>query len=289
MKHALSFDIEDWFHIAGLPQLERRGNWEQYPSIVEDKTNLILDILDRYGVKATFFVLGWVAQKYPSLVRDIAARGHEIGTHGYWHYRVNTLSPDQFHDYLKQSVEVLEDLIGSKIKGYRAPSFSITQGNEWAFEVMSEMGIEYDASLFPAQRGHGGYDIEQGPQILSKEYFDTRFAELPMSMISFGSMNIPFSGGGYLRFWPKSVIKYGFNQLEKREIPGVVYLHPRDFAPDCPRVRMPLNRRFKCYIGLSTTKGKLNMLLQNFTFGTCQEVLNDWNVLNRVNGDRPSK
>lgn len=277
MKHALSFDIEDWFHISGIPKVERRWHWDDLSgSIVEDKTHLILNILDRHGVKATFFVLGWIAEKYPELVRNISAQGHEIGTHGYWHYRVNTLSKRMFRRYLKQSIKILEDTTGSRVKGYRAPSFSITPGCEWAFGIMKELGLAYDASLFPAQRGHGGYDIEQGPQMLTEKKINHRFAELPMSMMSFGPVNVPFSGGGYLRFWPKKVLKFGFNQLEKMKLPGVVYLHPRDFAPDCCRVSMPIHRRFKCYTGLNTTEGKLKMLLDNFEFDTCEAVLKEF-------------
>lgn len=276
MKHALSFDIEDWFHISGIPMVERRGNWEDYPSIVENKTNLILDILDRHDTKATFFILGWIAEQYPELVLKIANKGHEIGTHGYWHYRVNTLSRLMFKNYLEQSVELLEDITGQKVKGYRAPSFSISPGTEWAFDVMDEVGLEYDASLFPAQRGHGGYNIKQGPQYLKGSITDAKILQLPMSVINLGFIKIPFSGGGYLRFWNESIIKYGFRKLEEKGIPGVVYLHPRDFAPDSPQVDMPFYRRFKCYTGLGTTESKLEMLLKNFEFGPCEEILSGW-------------
>ncbi len=274
--HALSFDIEDWFHIAGIPEVERRGNWHEYPTIVEDKTDLILDILDEYDVKATFFVLGWIAEKYPDLIKKIVDRGHEIGSHGYWHYRVNTISRQMFKTYLERSITVLEELSGQKVKGYRAPSFSIMPGYEWAFEVMKEVGLRYDASLFPTQRGHGGYAIDQRPQLLPSSISKTNFIELPMSVMNFGKIKIPFSGGGYLRFWHEKVLQHGFNKLEKEGMPGVVYLHPRDFAPDCPRVKMSQFRRFKCYFNLHTTHRKLEMLLENYKFGTCEEVLKQW-------------
>lgn len=277
MQHALSFDIEDWFHISGIPRVERRGNWDSFSSsIVEDKTNLILDILSKYDVKATFFVLGWVAQKYPSLVKKIAEEEHEIGTHGYWHYRVNTLSKERFRDYLQQSVDILEQVTGKKVKGYRAPSFSIMLGTEWAFEVMDEVGLQYDASLFPAQRGHGGYDIDQRPQILASSITKTNFVQLPMSILDFGKVKVPFSGGGYLRFWHEKVLRYGFSRLEDDGIPGVIYLHPRDFAPNCPRVKMSAIRKFKCYVNLHTTQRKLEMLLENYEFSTCENVLKEW-------------
>jgi polysaccharide deacetylase family protein (PEP-CTERM system associated) len=275
--HALSFDVEDWFHISGIPHVERRGNWDSFSSsIVEDKTNLILEILNRYDVKATFFVLGWIAKKYPVLVQRIAEEGHEIGTHGYWHYRVNTLSKERFKDYLQQSVDILEKVTEKKVKGYRAPSFSITPGTEWAFEVMEEVGLQYDASLFPAQRGHGGYAIDQKPQILDTSITPTNFLQLPMSVMDFGKIKIPFSGGGYLRFWHEKVLRFGFNRLEKEGIPGVIYLHPRDFAPNCRRVKMSPIRKFKCYVNLHTTQRKLEMLLENYEFDTCEHVLKEW-------------
>lgn len=276
MIHALSFDIEDWFHISGVPHVERRGDWREYSTIVEDKTHLILDILEENDVKATFFVLGWIAEEYPDLIRKIVGKEHEIGTHGYWHYRVNTISREMFKVYLERSVTVLEELTGQKVKGYRAPSFSITPGTEWAFDIMEEVGLQYDASLFPAQRGHGGYAIDQRPQLLPSSISETNFIQLPMSVMDFGKVKVPFSGGGYLRFWHEKVLRYGFDKLEKEGIPGVVYLHPRDFAPDCPRVKMSPLRKFKCYVNLHTTQRKLEMLLENYEFGTCEEVLKQW-------------
>lgn len=275
MKHALSFDIEDWFHIVEIPELEDRSKWDTFPSIVEEKTDLILEILNEYDVKATFFVLGWIAKKYPSIAKKIAENGHELGTHSFWHRKVYEMSQDEFYEDLKQSIDIIRDQSGAEVKGYRAPSFSITPGTEWALKVMSELGLEYDASLFPASRSHGGYKLKQGPQMLDKNLFGNTFPELPMSMMTFGSMNIPFSGGGYLRFWPEWWLKYGFRQLEKKGLPGVIYLHPRDFAPECPRVEMPLHRRFKCYTGLETTERKLIMLLNNFQFDTCENVLKE--------------
>lgn len=274
LKHALSFDIEDWFHIPGIPHVERRGNWQKYSrdSLVEEKTLLILDILERYNTKATFFVLGWIADMYPDLVKEIARRDHEIASHGYWHYRVYTLSRSIFKNYLEQSIEVLESVTGKRVKGFRAPSFSIIPGTEWAFEVMQEVGLEYDASLFPAQRGYGGYVVDQKPQLLPSEISETNFIELPMSVLKIGTYSVPFSGGGYLRFWPGSILKYGFNKMEENGHPAVVYLHPRDFAKDCPRVKMSPLKRFKCYYNLDSTEGKLQMLLENYEFGTCEEV-----------------
>lgn len=273
MKHALSFDIEDWFHIVDIPELEDRSQWDSYSekSLVEKRTYQILDTLSEYNVKATFFILGWIADKYPQLVSDIAEQGHEIGTHSYWHRRVYSLTKKEFYQDLSRSIESISKASGKKVTGFRAPSFSITPGTEWAFDVIKGLGLQYDASLFPAHRGHGGYKIKQGPQQLNIS--SSSLPELPMSMITVGSRNIPFSGGGYLRFWPQWILNYGFRQLEKKGLPGVIYLHPRDFAPDCPKASMPLHRRFKSYYNLKSTNKKLRTLLETYQFTTCINVL----------------
>ncbi|MFP8487478.1 polysaccharide deacetylase family protein [Gracilimonas sp. Q87] len=271
MKHALSFDIEDWFHIVDIPVLEDISTWDMRPTIVEEKTDMILAMLDEFETKATFFVLGWVANKYPNIAKKVVAAGHELGTHSYWHRKVYELSPDEFHKDLKQSMDVLQDQTGVKVKGFRAPSFSITPGAEWAFDVIKDLGLEYDASLFPARRGHGGYPCQQPAHEIKTT--NGYLPELPMSISSFGPAKIPFSGGGYMRALPLWAIKRGFRSFEKKGIPVVVYLHPRDFASDQPVVKMPLHRKFKSYTGLSTTEGKLRALLQAFDFTTCEEII----------------
>lgn len=273
MKHALSFDIEDWFHIVDIPQLEDITTWDTRPTIVEEKTDLILSILDEFETKATFFVLGWVAKKYPAISKKIVSAGHELGTHSYWHRRVYELSPEEFHKDLKQSVDVLEDQTGVKVKGFRAPSFSIIPGSEWAFDIIKEIGLEYDASLFPAKRGHGGYPCQQDSHFIKTKY--GKLPELPMSIIKLRSVKLPFSGGGYLRALPLWAIKKGVRKFEQENIPVVVYLHPRDFAPNQPIVNMPIHRKFKSYTGLSSTEDKLRTLLKEFEFVTCHEILSN--------------
>ena len=280
MKHALSFDIEDWFHIVDIPELEDTSTWDTRPSIVEEKTNLILSIVEQFEVKATFFVLGWIAKKYPKISKKIVEAGHELGTHSYWHRRVYELTPDVFYKDLKLSIDVLEDQTGVKVSGFRAPSFSIIPGTEWAFDVINEVGLTYDASLFPASRGHGGFPCQLEPHIINET--DFRIPELPMSIYKAGQFSIPFSGGGYLRDLPYFLIEYGFQSFEIKGIPVVVYLHPRDFATDQPIVSMPIHRRFKSYIGLSTTEKKLRNLLENYNFTTCKEVLKDYKLIKNI-------
>ena len=277
MKHALSFDIEDWFHIVDIPELEDTSLWDTRISIVEDKTNLILSIVEEYDVKATFFVLGWIAKKYPQIPKRIVEAGHELGTHSFWHRRVYELTPDIFYEDLKLSIDILQDLTGAKVKGFRAPSFSIIPGSEWAFDVIKGVGLTYDASLFPASRGHGGFPCPVEPHTFNKT--DSNIPELPMSIFQAGQISIPFSGGGYLRALPYFLINHGFRSFERKGVPVVVYLHPRDFATEQPTVPMPLNRRFKSYVGLSTTENKLRSLLRNYDFTTCEEILKDYKLI----------
>jgi polysaccharide deacetylase family protein (PEP-CTERM system associated) len=273
ITNALSFDIEDWFHMVEIEAVADPNTWDSLPTLVERETDWILAALSRHGVRATFFMLGWIAAKYPALVARISAAGHELGTHSFWHRKVYDLTRAAFFDDMKQSIDAIESAGGKKVLGFRAPSFSITPGTEWAFDVLHDLGLRYDASLFPAPRGHGGYPCPMEAHQFNAAPSGTPMPELPMSIMQLGPMRIPFSGGGYMRLLPLAVIRRGFRQLNSRGIPAVVYLHPRDFAPDCPRVAMPLKRKFKCYVGLKSTKGKLEHLLDTFRFDTCARVL----------------
>lgn len=270
--HSLSFDIEDWFHMVEIEAVADPAKWDTWPSIVVKRTRWIIDLVGEYGHRATFFMLGWVAERYPEIAKAAHAAGHEVGTHSYWHRKVYDLSPEEFRADMKRSIDVLSDQIGGPVRGFRAPSFSITPGTEWAFDVMLDLGLTYDASLFPAPRGHGGYPCVQEAHDVTTPSGRV-MPELPMSIQRYGPAPIPFSGGGYMRFLPRFMIERGFRQFERKNVPVVIYLHPRDFEVDCPRVPMPLKRRFKCYTGMKTTEGKLRHLLSTRKFATCAEVL----------------
>lgn len=272
VTHALSFDIEDWFHMVEIEAVADTSRWDGLPSIVVDRTKWIVDLVGEYGCRSTFFVLGWVAERYPEIVKCIVENGHEVGTHSYWHRKVYELSPEEFHEDMKRSIDVIADQSGSPVRGFRAPSFSITPGTEWSFDVLADLGITYDASLFPASRGHGGYACRQEAHDVTTPGGRT-MPELPMSIMKIGRAEVPFSGGGYMRFLPGAVIERGFDVFERRGVPAVVYLHPRDFEPDCPRVPMPPSRRFKCYVGLKSTERKLRRLLDRRSFASCEEVM----------------
>jgi peptidoglycan-N-acetylglucosamine deacetylase len=273
VTHALSFDIEDWFHMVEIPAVADPAKWDELPSLVDRYTRWILERLAAANVKATFFMLGWVAEHHPQLGPLIVAGGHEIACHSYWHRRVDQLSIDEFREDTARTKTLLEQQTGQPVIGYRAPTFSITPGAEWAFDVLLDLGFRYDASLFPAKRAHGGYPCPQEAHDFANTPSGRIIRELPMSSLDVGPMRVPFSGGGYLRLLPRWFIRHGFNRFQRSGIPVVTYLHPRDFAEDCPRVPMPLARKFKSYVGLSTAQGKLKMLLDHYHFATCAEVV----------------
>ena len=276
-RHALSFDIEDWFHIVEVKAVEDPASWDRLSresSLVERDTDRILRLCDEHSTRATFFVLGWIADRHPALVRRIADAGHEVGTHSFWHRKVYELTPEVFRRDIEDSIAAIRAGAGRSIpiEGFRAPSFSITRGSEWAFDVLLDAGLSYDASLFPASRGHGGYSCPPGAHAVTAPSGRT-IAELPMSIARFGPRRLCYSGGGYLRLLPLWMIERGIEQEARAGRGTVVYLHPRDFAPDCPRVPMPLHRRFKCYVGAGTTEGKLRALLTKHRWTTCAEAL----------------
>lgn len=276
VTHALSFDIEDWFHIVEVKAVEDPAQWQglsEQSSLVERYTDLILQICSDAGVKATFFLLGWIAQRHPAMVRRIAEQGHELATHSFWHRKVYELTPQVFREDIEDSIRAIRDAApDAEIRGFRAPSFSITQGAEWAFDVLLDCGIQYDASLFPGTRGHGGYACQPGAHVVTTPR-GRSIPELPMSLSSIGlgplRKRMCYSGGGYLRLLPLPLIEQGIRQELAKHRPTVVYLHPRDFAPDCPKVSMPPHRYFKCYIGTGSTKGKLRSLLRSHAWTTC--------------------
>lgn len=271
--NALSFDIEDWFHLVEIEAVADTNRWSSFPSIVEHRTEEILEICAEHNATATFYFLGWIADRYPGLVRRVVEAGHEIGTHSYWHRKVCDLDEATFREDLSRSIKTIQDAAGADVTSFRAPSFSITPGTEWAFDALMDAGLRYDASLFPVARENGGYPCPEVPHLFSSTPSGRAMPELPMSLMRLGPKRVGFSGGGYLRLFPTWLIHRGFDALNRRGIPGVVYLHPRDFAPDSPVVEMSRSRRFKCYVGLSSTAAKLHSLLSKYRFASCGTVM----------------
>ncbi|MFI4862264.1 MAG: polysaccharide deacetylase family protein [Phycisphaerales bacterium JB063] len=271
--HAMTFDIEDWFHLVGTRILDQSDSWDALASVTVRHTEWILETLATHNTRATFFVLGWIADKYPALVRQIAEQGHELATHSYWHRAVYSMTPEQFRDDLRRSIDAVGAAGGgATLRGFRAPAFSIKPGCEWAFDHLLDEGLVYDASLFPAPRAHGGYACPPGPHDLTTPSNRT-LRELPMSTMSLMGKTLAFSGGGYLRVLPWTLIRRGMAQCESRGVPAVVYLHPWDFAVDCPVPEMSRWHRFKCYHGRSGAADKLTRLLDGWRWDTCARVL----------------
>ncbi|MEM1353510.1 MAG: polysaccharide deacetylase family protein [Planctomycetota bacterium] len=270
--HALTFDLEEWFHLVGVRAMDDRAAWSGFEPTVERETGRILDLLAEHETRATFFVLGWVADRYPALINRIAEAGHELGSHSFWHYEVYRHTRQSFQADIAASIDAIEQAGGTKVLGFRAPSFSLVPGCEWALDVLLDQGLVYDASIFPARRAHGGYPSGRWPDTLATPSGRT-IHELPMSLYEFGPMRVPFSGGGYLRLMPTRLIHHAIRQHERYGRPAVVYLHPWDFAPGGPRTAMPLTSRIKCYEHRSSTAPKLASLLQRYRFDRCAKLL----------------
>jgi polysaccharide deacetylase family protein (PEP-CTERM system associated) len=270
--NGLTVDVEDWFHILEIGGADR-STWDGLPSRVTESTARVLDLLGQRGARATFFVLGWIADRHPSLAPRIAAEGHEVATHGYGHHLVYRLGRDGFRQDLRRSVRVLEDQTGRAIRGHRAPGFSITADCPWAFDVLAEEGIEYDASVCPAPHGHGGMPGAPLHPYVQRCSGGASLHEFPVSCMRLGPWRFPFSGGGYLRLLPYRVVAGQLRRLNRAGHPGIVYIHPRELDPGHPRLPMPWVRRFKSYVNLKSTPAKFGRLLEEFRFAPLAELL----------------
>jgi polysaccharide deacetylase family protein (PEP-CTERM system associated) len=272
LVHALSFDVEDWFHMPGVAGLDDHGAWDSLPSLVERYTAEILQVCADADVKATFFIVGWIAERYPHLIAEIVDEGHEVGTLSHLHRLVTDLDRDEFTSDLKRSVAAIEFAGGASVRGFRAPSFSIRPGTEWALEALVDLGIEFDASLYPVSRRSRGYDVPADGHFFELES-GSSIRELPVSVMPLGPLSTRFSGGGYLRLMPLPLIKWGINRLATREQPTVVYLHPRDLAEDVPTAGLSPQRRLAATVATKRTKKKLVDLLRQYSWATCGDVL----------------
>ena len=273
MLNALTFDLEDYYHVTAFNRVITTDDWESMESRIEGNCEKILSLLDEFNVKATFFVLGWIAERHPILIRTIYNEGHEIASHGFNHQMIQQLTKDSFQNDIRKSKIILEDIIGRSIKGYRAPTFSITPSSLWALDILREQGYFYDSSIFPIKHDRYGIpDAQRFPHILNLNGTGT-INEFPPSTLRILGFNFPISGGGYLRLLPGSLLSWGIkriNEVEKQ--PAVIYLHPWEFDPKQPKIPVRLATRFRHYINLSTTEKKLRQLLTNFNFTTISKL-----------------
>ncbi len=244
----LTFDIEEWFHILDVDSLEISNKWDKYEERIYKNTYRILDALKENSLKATFFILGWIAEKYPDIVRLISDLGHEIGTHSQNHILIYKSSPELFKEDLKKSIDIIQNITNKKVNTFRAPGFSIRKDTLWVFKILTEEGIEKDSSIFPASRGHGGIKNFKLAHPFLIKIGDKIIKEFPINVFNLGNFKIPFSGGGYFRAIPYPFITYFADKSNYL----MSYFHPRDFDRDQPFINeLPWKRRIKSYIGSS--------------------------------------
>jgi polysaccharide deacetylase family protein (PEP-CTERM system associated) len=273
MLNALTVDVEDYFQVSAFDSVVRFEDWDHYESRVERNTQRVLDLLDEYKTKGTFFVLGWIAERYPELVRLIHDRGHEVASHGYSHKCIYTQSPEQFRAETRRSKGLLEDLIGQTVIGYRAASYSITARSLWALDILVEEGFRYDSSIFPVR--HDRYGIPGHPRFFHKINGNggRPIAEVPLSTIRMAGMNFPVAGGGYLRIFPHAINQLAISYLNRIELqPAVVYFHPWELDPEQPRIAACWLSHFRQYTNLRRMEARLRKLLSSFDFAPVREV-----------------
>ena len=272
----LTVDVEDWFQVENLRPHFPPNSWDSCEFRVEDNTHVLLDLLDDFHISATFFVLGWIAERFPGLVKEVKARGHEVASHGYGHQLCYELSSSELKKDLYRSKSLLEDIIGQPVHGYRAPSFSITQE---LVDLLKEFGYRYDSSYndFSMHGRYGKMDSIQQHFPNARLNGENSFTELPISNLKLGGKSIPWGGGGYFRLWPFWLFKQGVAQILRRQEYYLFYCHPWEFDPDQPRVDgMRMDRRFRHYVNLAETSERMNSFLTSFCqheFITCSRFL----------------
>jgi len=274
VPNALTVDVEDYFHVSALAPSIPRETWSTRESRVTANTHKLLDLFAQFGVHGTFFVLGWVAERHPQLVKDIAAAGHEIACHGFSHRLVYDQSPAEFREETFRSKKLLEDITGSAVLGYRAASYSIVRRSLWALDILVEIGFTYDSSIFPVRHDRYGIpDAERAPHRMSTPAGGS-IAEWPMATASILGFRLPVAGGGYFRLLPYWLSRWGLDSINRREKrPFMFYLHPWEIDPAQPRIPAGRLSRFRHYTNLEKCEARLRRLLGEFRFGTAKESL----------------
>jgi polysaccharide deacetylase family protein (PEP-CTERM system associated) len=273
VMNAITVDVEDYFHASAFDRVVPRASWDDYESRVVPNTHRLLDLFEERQVKATFFVLGWVAKKFPELVREIASRGHELASHGFHHQLVYMLTPAQFRDDIRRAKGTIEEAGGVRVRGYRAPSFSIVRASLWALDVLIEEGHTYDASIFPIH--HDRYGIADAPRAAHViQRGSGTIVEVPASTVRIGATNYPIAGGGYFRLFPYAATKWGISRVNGRDgEPVVLYIHPWEVDPDQPRLEASRTTQMRHYVGVAGTLDKLRQITTDFAFGPIADVL----------------
>jgi len=275
IRNAISIDVEDYFQVAALAKSVDVSQWEGISSRVEQNTHKILDLFDTHNVKATHFVLGWVADRFPRLVEEIFNRGHEVASHGYSHQLIYNQSKEVFIEETHRSKAILEDIIGEEITGYRAASYSITKKSLWALDTLAEAGFKYDSSIFPIY--HDNYGIHGSPEEphILKTPNGAKLAEYPLSTYKIMGQTLPIAGGGYFRLYPYWLSRYFYRKTNRRNKSFVFYLHPWEVDPDQPKVEVSRFSKFRHYNNLDVCEERLGKLLSEFNFTTMKNKLEE--------------
>jgi polysaccharide deacetylase family protein (PEP-CTERM system associated) len=264
-RNVFSVDVEDFFHVEAFSDVVERSQWDHFPSRVVGNTHRLLDLLAVHNVEATFFILGWVCERQPGLVREIVARGHEVACHSYWHRPIFKLTADEFREDTRRAKEIIEQTGGSQVLGYRAPSFSITRQSLWALEILAELGFTYDSSIFPI--AHDVYGIPDGPR--RPATVRTRvgaLVEFPMTTFAIRTRNFPVGGGGYLRILPFWYTQWGLRAARKEGVPFILYVHPWEVDTAQPRLPGRFRSKLRHYTNLHVMERRLHRLLRTFSF-----------------------
>lgn len=271
--NAMTIDVEDYFHVAALAESIKVDEWDQHECRVERNTNELLELFDRKQIHSTFFVLGWVAERYPELIRRIAAAGHEVASHGYSHQLVYNQTPEVFREETARSKALLEDQIQAPVDGYRAASYSITAKSRWALDILAELGFVWDSSIFPVN--HDRYGMPGTPELPYRLKTDSgaELIEFPLSTAKLLGRTIPIAGGGYFRLFPYWFSRWGLGSINRNNEPFIFYLHPWEIDTEQPRVKASAFSTFRHYNNLDKCMDRLDSLTSDFAFATVGEVL----------------
>jgi polysaccharide deacetylase family protein (PEP-CTERM system associated) len=273
VQNALSVDVEDWFQVGAFETVIDRKDWDLLECRVERNTDAVMSLFDEAGIKATFFTLGWVAERYPALVRRIVDAGHEIASHGYGHDRVFTFTPQQFAADIERTRKILEDTSGQSVAGYRAPSFSIDQRTPWAHEIMAEQGYAYSSSVAPVKHDHYGW--AEAPRFAFRPVVGSDFLEIPVTTAQLGPKRLAAGGGGFFRLLPYAFSRWAIRQVNVDEQrPAVIYFHPWEIDPDQPRVaNAPIKSKLRHYTKLDAMADKLRRLPKDFQWARLDSIV----------------
>ena len=273
--NAMTVDVEDYFQVWAFSDQVRLEDWPNYPCRVERNMDRVLALFDEQGVKATFFTLGWVAERYPQIMRRIADEGHELASHGFQHIKVNEQDPEEFRADVRKTKDLLEDLSGQPIKGYRAASFSIGEKTPWAAQILADEGYVYSSSIHPIRHDH--YGDSQAPRFPHRPLQDHHLVEIPITTLNLFQRHFPCAGGGYFRLLPYGYVRWALQRVNRLEgQPCIFYFHPWEVDPEQPRFEgVPFKTRFRHYTNLGRMEGRLRAILKDFAWGRVDQVYLD--------------